>query len=355
MTDHPASSTASSASASRRAPGGRRLGGLLMVVLVIALAAGLVVIIKTLASPQSPAEAAAAGSGLAGAAGAKQIEETLAAARQAMSSREYDKAAALLARTVEANPNDQELRVAYGEALMAQNKFSESFAQYDRATGMGQPNAKLHFIAGTIANKAGRLDRAEDHYSMAQRLDPRIPDYSLYLAMIQLKREEPTAAAKNLLMVVQMQPGRAEAWGTLGEIYMKDDKLTIALQNTQKARELQPEVLRWRLNEARIIKRQNDPQKAATILLALDDAQRRQDEVMALLAECYGMLSKPAEAARMFSAAASDSTGPEAGAMHYQAALWFQRAKDLPHARESAQAAADLGNADAKELLADLE
>jgi predicted Zn-dependent protease len=346
----------------------------------LALALSLIIVVKEfLASPVSPTAANGATAHATARPGAPGTDpaDALAQARAAMNARDFPRAAAIVQRAIEADPMDQDLRLALAEALVAQDLFADAYAQYEKAIVIGGSaaarSARLQFMAGTVAFKAGLIDRAEEHYHLAQTAAPTDPEIPLYLAMAQVRLRKTQAAVGSLLRVVHLQPDRAEAWGTLAEIYFTDDKPDLAMQHLEKARTLQPASARWRILEARILNRQNQPRQAATTLLALDPAQRRRPEVLKVLAESYGMLGRPADAAALYAdaaaaaaespaddgAASSDGRAapprPDAAAspaaLNYEAALWFERARDTESAVRHARAAAALGSDDALHLL----
>lgn len=325
------------------------MGGVAMAALCLALAIGLIIVVKhELAAPVT--SKAAKPTGTSASSAPKSASESLAEARRAMEANDYPRAGAILGRAIEAYPVDQELRVELATALVAQKKPAEAYQQYEKALAIGPRSPKLHFMAGTVAAEAALLDRAEEQYSMAQTADMADPQIPLFLAMVQIKLDKTQAAVVSLLRVVKLRPEQAEAWGTLAEVYLKDAKPTIALNNIQEARRLQPEFSRWRIDEARILTSLNEPEKAATLLLALDPAIRRRPEVMKTLGECYGMLGKPADAAAMYADAATRDDGRADPEINYQAALWYERAKDAATAAKYAKIAAMLGNEDAREM-----
>jgi hypothetical protein len=108
------------------------------------------------------------------------------------------------------------------------------------------------------------------------------------------------------------------------------------------------------LVEARILNRRGEAEQAAAVLTALRADQRAEPAVLGVLAESYGLMRKPAEAAAMYAQAsrAAASPNPE---LAYQAALWFERAGDKAQAMSFAKTAALLGHADAADLAKRLE
>jgi predicted Zn-dependent protease len=331
---------------------------------VVTLAVGAMVVYSLTSSGVGPRQAVA--NGVKAAPTAAGVETAKAAAARYHAQGKFAEAGAILAKLIETEPTDQAARIAYAQALMGQNKYVEAYAQYEAAVALlpagtsqriatsGDAGAaQLHFEAGTCANMAGRLDRAEEHYSMAQTADRAEPKYPLYLAMVQLKRggkERESAAVASLLRATHLNPDLAEAWGTLAEIELRNDHLGLAAQHLEKARTLQPDVVRWRLVEARLLNRRGEAARALSLLTALPASQRHNAAVLGVMAESHGLLKQPAEAARMYVEAFKAVT-PVSAELAYQAALWSERAGDGGQARDWAKTAATLGHADARAMV----
>lgn len=328
-----------------RRRGSARLGGIIAAVLAAALAVALIVVLKRSLSTPAPTQAAPAG-----ASGAAPAEK--AAASEALTHGEFDKAAALYQRMLE-NPDaaeDVDLRLSLIQALIGVEDWAGAYSQYEKVLaiqGKSAP-AMVHFQAGTVASKAGRLDRAEEHYAMAQSSDMSKYEYPLYLGMVQLRQGKTDEGLASLLRTIKLNPECAEAYGTLAEVYVRDNKLEVAAPNIARARELQPQVARWRIVEARLLKRQGKAADALTLLAAMDPADQAAPEAVTLMAECYGMLQRPADAADLFARAAKRE--PQNAEHYYQAAVWYQRAGDAEKAKTFAKTAAMMGHEGAKEL-----
>lgn len=284
----------------------------------------------------------------------------------------FGEAGAILEKLIEKNATDQTARVAYAQSLIGQKKYKAAYEQYEAAIAlMGSSpritkastleaskslrdpaGAQLHFEAGTCANLAELPSRAQEHYEMAQTLDPSESRYPLYLAMMQIKRGDDPAANASLLRAVKLKPDLAEGWGTMAELALKQNRLGLASQHVGEARKLQPEVARWRVLEARVLNRQNKPEQAATLLLALDPSVRREKGVMGVLSESYGLLNKPSDAASMYvEAASANLSDPE---LSYNAAVWLERSGESTKAVNFAKTASMLGHQAAHDLLAKL-
>jgi len=329
-----------------RRRGSARLGGIIAAVLVVLLAVALVVVLKRSLSAPAPSQAAAPGAPAAPASAER------AAASDAITRGEFEKAATLYRRMLEYPDavEDVDLRLGLIQALIGLGDFAGAYEQYEKVLAIQGKNVspQLHFQAGTVASKAGRLDRAEEHYSMAQAADLSRYEYPLYLGMVQLRQGKTDAGAASLVRAIKLNPECAEAYGTLAEVYLRDNKLEVAAPNIAKARELQPEFARWRIVEARLLKRQGKAADALTLLAAMDPADQAAPEAVTLMAECYGMLQRPADAADLFAKAAKRE--PQNAEHYYQAAIWYERAGDTEKARTFAKTAAMMGHEAAKEM-----
>lgn len=274
------------------------------------------------------------------------VSGDLALAEQAFREGDYAKAATLLEPLIQADPRAAEPRLLLAQVYCGQQRFPDAYVQIQAAiAATPKPTpAALEFDAGTIANRAGLIDQAAVHYAAAQAANPRESRYPLYLAMIQIKQGQDSAATASLVRAVNLAPDLAEGWGTLGELELRANTLGLALDHFRKARDLQPALARWRVGEARVLKRQGDAEAAATILTALDERDRFHPDTLALLAECFGFLSRPRAAAEAYAAAAITRAGsPDEGPFHRQAATWFDRAGDPEIAQKHARRADELG------------
>lgn len=261
---------------------------------------------------------------------------------------------------------DQGVRVALAQAYFGLNQPKDAYEQYQAAIAIAGADARpasdgaggvtrnpagaaLHFEAGTAATQAGLSERAVEHYATAQTLDPADARFPLFLGMVQARTGNDAEAVASLLRAAKLKPDAPEAWGTLAEIELRRNNARLALQHIEKARTLQPEAGRWRVVEARALNRTGDADKALALLTSLDAATRAQTPVLALTAESYGLLRRPADAAAMYAQAAAAQPGD--AEIAYQAALWAQRAGDADASQRFAKQAAGLGHAGAKALV----
>lgn len=276
-------------------------------------------------------------------------DELLDAARQALRNNKFDLAADELSAGVARFPNDQPLRLAYAEALMAQQKFPEAYEQYDHAVALGADRAEYRFAAGMAASKAGLDDHAEAHWIKAREIDKSNPQYPLFLAQLQRKRGRNADARANLVIAAALDPNLAVAWGSLAAVALDENHIGPALQHAEKAVRLDPTNPVWRVLHAKVLRRDNRPREALAVVAALPEGERTVNPaVIDELAACHAMLGDPRAAADAYIRASDGS--PENPEFAYQSALWLQRAGDTDRAVAYAKRAAMLGKAEARKL-----
>ncbi len=281
------------------------------------------------------------------------ITTVLDSARKLMGQSEWTKAETILRRAAMQFPDQQEIRTALAETLLALDKPKDSYEQYEKALAIGPREPKLEFAAGQVASKANMPDRAEEHFAMAQTGDPKNPACPLMLGMVQRKLGKIEAAKASLVRSCRMDPDNAYAWGTLADIALGENHLDLCLQHIDKARKLQPESKDWRLIEARALNRKGDPTGALRLLTPMDPSQKREPAVARLIAECFSMLGRHAEAASALAdAAMADAVNPD---IAYDAAAAFERAGNRTRALEFATQAQILGSSAAARLLEKLK
>lgn len=277
------------------------------------------------------------------------LSTVLDSARLLMKQSEWTKAEAVLRQAVMKFPEDQETRIALAETFIAQKKFPEAYEQYEKALAIGPRDQKIEYAAGLAASSANLTERAEEHFSMAQTADPKNPTYALMLGTVERKLGHPEAAKAALLRAVNLDPDRAIAWGTLADIALGENKIDLALQHIDHARRLEPSNVEWRIIQARALKRKGEPEQALMLLVPLDPTQRRDAPIARLMAECYGMLGRHADAATvMADACTADPTDKN---LAYDAAVCFERAGDKARALDYAKQAKILGHEGAAKFI----
>lgn len=306
-------------------PGRAALAAMLLICAGLLLAGGIWLAVRT-----APRQAAAAdGQRLPL---PSTIDAILNSARTLTNEGEHGKAEAILTEAVKQFPEDQELRLALASTYLELKQGDRAYEQYTAALTIGPRTPAIEFTAGTVANTIGRLELAVEHYSAAQRADPTNADYPLYLGQVQAKLGQNDAAKASLLRAAKLNEERAIIWGTLGDIAMRENNANLAIQHAARARTLDPSNVVYRLIEARALNRTGKPEEALELLVAVPDADRRLPEIMRLMADSYGMLKRPRDAALLYAAASDNS--PDNKDLAEQAAEWFERAGDAEKAAQ---------------------
>lgn len=340
------------AGSERAGGGGGGLGWAVAGLAVVAVGLSVVVVRQFVAGGGGGSGGGAGGGGGAVVSDAEArvlAEAALAASGEAMKNGRPEQAETLLRNAIGQRPGDQSLRLALAEALTAQRKHSEAFAEMREAMRIGPVAAQMHLDAGTLASQAGLAADAVAQYQAGQALAPQDARFPLYLGMALIRTGERSQATAALIRAVTLNPELAEAWGTLGELALAEDSLGLAKQHLGKARALQPESFKWRLAAARLAVRENNGQAAVDLLLGSPEEQLLAGPTLRVLGQAYGLLGQPAQAAALFTRAA-DRAGVD-GQLRFEAAQWWERAGEAVKAREQAELAAKLGHAGAKGML----
>jgi tetratricopeptide (TPR) repeat protein len=282
------------------------------------------------------------------------IEQVLESVQVYVSSEDYPPAIAILKGAIARYPLDVDLRFALGDLYMMTKDYPLAYEQYvasiEHSDG-AVPQAQ--FTAGTLANMIDQPELALVHYQTALDADPNNADYAIYLANIQFKLNKLDEAKASLAIAARLAPDRAIIFGTWAQITLRQNKLTIASQQIDKARKLEPTLPAWVILDAKIQKRLGEPERSIELLTSLPEAALDDPEAMKLLAESYGMIGRSDEAAsRMVDYATAHNDDAQAA---FDAAIWLQRAKLMKEAEQWGRRARDLGHPRAQSWLDSLK
>jgi tetratricopeptide (TPR) repeat protein len=284
-----------------------------------------------------------------GLAGTESIEEILGAVQVYVRNEDFASAQRVLESAVATYPTDQEIRLALGDLYLLTVQTGLAYEQYLAGIEIGPETWAAQFTAGTIANTIGQPELAESHYAAAMRLDAGNPETPLYLAAIQMKLNKLSEAKANLAIAGKLAPESARVYTMRGEIALRENKATIALEQVRRARAIEPNALGLVLMEAKALRRLGQAQEAVDLLTALPLEQAILPDVVTQLAECLGMLGRSDDAAaRMMDASERQ---PEDASLEFEAALWLQRAGRMDEAITWATRAADQGDERARAWL----
>ncbi|MEM9065714.1 MAG: tetratricopeptide repeat protein [Planctomycetota bacterium] len=255
----------------------------------------------------------------------------------------------VLAEAVVDYPDDPTLRLAFAEFLIERGDAEAAAEQYEAAISVGSPDPAVSFAAGVASQASGDTSRALEHYWEAHRLDPTNPDYPLYRAQAEMSMGMLDEAVASLSMANRLEPDRAQVWGMMAEVALRQNYAEIALQHAGRARDLEPRTSAWSVLQARALTRAARPGEALAVLEELPRASRMEKSVLRAMGECLGMLRRPADAAALYvEASESMPSDPE---LAHDAAVWIDRAGDSAGAIMFAERAESLGHPGAGALL----
>lgn len=336
--------------AGHRPGSGRSTGVVLGLLMLAGLAAGGYAVYSTLTGSSKAGaadpEAPEIGSGVAD---TQTMQGLLTAVQKYTVDGDYTAAEAILGEAVGKYPEDQDLRVAFGEMLIAQKRTREAYEQYLAALTIGPRDAQLEYRSGMLSVELGEHGRAVEHFGVARQAQPGIPMYGLMLANEQLQMNETSAARATLLQVTVLDPNEPLAWGALADIGLRLGENSISLNHARKAIALAPDQPVYRLYEARALKRMGQPEEALLVLTALPESTQRNPEYLRTIGECFGLLGRPGDAATRYEAAFEAVPDPT---LAFETALWHDRAGETALATEWMQRAQGLGHQRAGEWLA---
>ncbi|MEM1185093.1 MAG: tetratricopeptide repeat protein [Planctomycetota bacterium] len=272
---------------------------------------------------------------------AATAEALLEAARAAVRSDEPEKGVAVLRSAVGQFPEDPDLRLALAEVLVRTGDYQGATDQFAFVISAGGADAQTLYAAGSVARNAGQPERAVAWLAEASQRAPADPAIALHLGQARLALGETASAKADLLRAATLDEGLAIAWGTLGEIALRENNSGIARDMARRARGLEPTVAAWRVIEARALNRLGAPADALQVLAGVGPDAKASDGVLKTQGESFGLLGRPEEAAALYESVGRD----------YDAALWFERAGLMGEALAAARRAAEAGDHRANALV----
>lgn len=285
-------------------PGRSRLAVVLVLTLLIGLVGLSIYAVLSVAQAPSKSHGAKPIDRLPNSNNGLTATQALADAKPLITSGQWPQAISLLEKAAEFYPQDQEIHLHLARCYSSTKDYAKCYQAFSAALAIGPDSALLHAEAATNANAAGLFPQAIEHYTKAQSLAPNDHNHPLYLGMMQIKAGQDKAAMVSLLRATVIKPDLAIAWGTMGELELRNNNTAMAIQHLEKARAIDAESYKWRLSLAKAYARNAEPQKAVDLLINLTPEQKYSDETLRVLSQCFGLLRKPADAAAVYEAAA---------------------------------------------------
>lgn len=229
----------------------------------------------------------------------EEIQASLDAVATYISTDRLGEAGEIMDALVAKYPNQPEVLHQQVEVDLLRHNIREAYEAAKKLTVLTPKDAEAHFNAGIIADDLDELDAAISHFRAASGVDTSNPKHPLYTAQIFIKKHDYRNAQIYLLQAVHLDESQHIAWGTLAEVELLQNQVELAAQHIAEARRLGPEVFKWRLVEARILRRQNKPEDALLKLNALDASLRLHKETVKEASLCWSLLGEPMKAAEL--------------------------------------------------------
>jgi tetratricopeptide (TPR) repeat protein len=148
-----------------------------------------------------------------------------------------------LQRAVKIIPNHFDANFSLGRAYFGNNDLINSLISFRRAVEIQPQNIRANFFLATTAERAGNYDEALKTYQEILRFYPNSFDGNLGLGVLLIKTEgnKSENGLKALQKAIEINPREYESRVALGKVLIGINRFPEAIENLQKAGELQPE------------------------------------------------------------------------------------------------------------------
>lgn len=318
---------------------GRAALVVIAVLALVALTAGALILARARGTASAPAapEAIAADP----AQEERDIDELQKALDSAIEQRQDPRKLAPQAEAlIKRYPKSFQARVTGGMVLMAAGRGDRAYSEFVEALKINAADAAVQSLAGSLASQMGKLTEAQKHFSQAVGLEPGNPRHRLHLAATAARDNRDDEARSGFLEALRLDSSLHQARYGLAELYAKQNKINLALDQIAMAVELagtEDESARetYLRRQAGYLRRDNRPDEALAILRALPATSRITPEVSEELATTWMMLGKPASAAEHYEAILAVNVTAEWAAE--AAARYYLKAGDKARATASVE------------------
>lgn len=208
-------------------------------------------------------------------------------------------------RLVERYPRYALARTLLGQVWLYDGQLEKAYDQFKLSLDLDGQQPEVHLLAGTIAYQLNDAPLATYHYKVAADIQPSEPRYRLHLAQAYLRQQQIDEARDVLLEALRVDSSLHEAYVVLADVYAKQNRLTLALTQIQKAIEHtpvsdRPRYILYIRQKAKFLRRDNRPSDALLTLRSLSESELADPAIMQDVALCWSLLGQPQKAAAMF-------------------------------------------------------
>ena len=141
---------------------------------------------------------------------------------------------------VNANPQDPNAHIQFGDVLAKRKSYVEAYTEYDTAIKLDPKIAEAYLHAGLLAESADDLDRALKYYQAGWKVLNDNQELLLAQADVLLKQKKYEDARLLIEKSLRVEPNSAQALWRMGEYYRLQGKLAEALREYSRAIVIDP-------------------------------------------------------------------------------------------------------------------
>ena len=141
---------------------------------------------------------------------------------------------------VNANPQDPNAHIQFGDVLAKRKSYVEAYTEYDTAIKLDPKIAEAYLHAGLLAESADDLDRALKYYQAGWKVLNENQDLLLAQADVLLKQKKYEDARVIIEKALRVEPNSAQALWRMGDYYRLQGKLAEAFREYSRAIGIDP-------------------------------------------------------------------------------------------------------------------
>lgn len=171
-----------------------------------------------------------------------EVEELLEGARRAVEAGEPEKAATLLYKALQIEPQDVDLYLALGEALVDTGKLTEAIAVLEKGYSLSPQHEQLLFALGDACFEAHAAARALEVYSAIVNLGgDGVVDAWVSIGLVHFNQERVDEAVKCYQEALKRDPNSVFALNSLGDGLFAQGKTDEAITSYRRVVEIDPD------------------------------------------------------------------------------------------------------------------
>jgi tetratricopeptide (TPR) repeat protein len=173
-----------------------------------------------------------------------QGQSSLERARELVSIGSFDRAEAMLRKSIAADPNNIDARVLLGKTLAVQGVRGEAIEQLAEAVRLNPNSATAHNEFGMVLSRFVEVRAARQEFERALELDPGLAKAHVNLSLVLAQAGELAAAGDHVDRAIELQgnhPKAAYPHYLRAKIWASQDQIDKAIVELERAVHLRPD------------------------------------------------------------------------------------------------------------------